>query len=277
MRQWIRRLGIAIGLLIGLGVLMWQWPYLRLPGTIALLLRTDVDDGPSQAIYLFRPGRILTQRWTRITPSDVYVDVPTWAPNLQSVAFRCSDGITDLKSTHYLVFRPGKKQPEEYPLYETPPIKEGLCVVDWNGKNFRWLMEATTATDVPRWISWTLDGQYVVFHSTGHQYRVEPQTGAITSWHGEKESADLMGMYGYVDLCQFLAVETWQILDFSPCLPHQIRNSGFLSPGGRYLLFSISGGENDPTQAYIYDTKTRHLSRWMRGKNFGILAWLPVH
>jgi dipeptidyl aminopeptidase/acylaminoacyl peptidase len=252
----------VIGLLAGLGVLLWQWPYLWLPGEIAM----HRDAAGSRAVYLFTPGRLLGDRWQRITPPEVFALDSAWSPDGQYIAFRCSDGI--VKGGE--VDRPGKLVSEQFVAGETI-VKRGLCLVDRNGDHFRWLV-----TDIaPAEITWTLDGRYIVFrYGILRWYRVDLQNGGMTLWNEETEVQDRL--YWYEDMPTIPEkVIQWAKMPF--CFASMNHGKGTPSPGGRYIAFIAACGESDPLWLYAYDTKAKRLLRLIRTRDFTFydLVWLP--
>lgn len=133
-RQWSL---IIAGVLVGLGILVWWWPFPRLPGEIAVRQWGYGGDG----IYIFKPGRLRTTGdWQRISPSEVYVwRSVAWSPDFQYVAFRCSDGyLTCPFAGQCRLSRPDEEVSEVYDPQEDV-VKHGVCLVDREGENFRWV------------------------------------------------------------------------------------------------------------------------------------------
>lgn len=254
-----------VGLLIGLGIVLWRWPYLNLPGEIAM--ECEFSTG-YRAIYLSKPGLFLCGK--RITPLEIYAMYPVWAPDGKQVAFWCSDGVV----RGGYVYRSKELVPETYDPQQTV-VREGICIVDRDGKHFRWLVDTETLPDMAyKWgnITWTLDGQYIVFPGSRREesYRVDPESGEWAVWNSESDVQE----WRYWEV-EFSMTENAarSAKDFCPL--YGGTHHGSSSPGGRYVIFSMTYGESDPRCLYIYDTMTERLLYLGRMRGFSIsdLVW----
>lgn len=230
------------------------------------------DTFHSRAVYLFKPGRLIGDRWQRITPPEVFAGEFAVAPDGRWIAFSCSDGIAKGGGK---VERPQQSEYEEFKIGETI-IREGLCLIDREGKNFKWLVDMTTVADAPYWgIAWARDGQYIVFKSSADQWhRVAPQTGEIVSWQEDNTVQNYRDWH--VDIPS-ISKEVIEKEGPRFCISSMDRGLGTPSPGGRYIAFTVSCGESDPLWLYAYDTKTERLLRLARAREFNFynLVWLP--
>jgi hypothetical protein len=268
-------LGI-VGLLIGLGIVLWWWPYLCLPGEIAMG-HSDYSSGDT-AIYLFKPSRFLGSRWTRITPPEIYAKPfpygPAWAPDGRQVAFWCSDGIL-LGTTPERVRRPGKMS-EIYDAQQMI-VKEGICLVGRDGEHFRWLVDTAAMADLVYNrgdLSWTLDGQYIVFPTADWQqnYRVDAETG---EWTMVEVGLDVWKWKDWQE--EFFITESAAQSAEKLCPLSGGTYLGSSSAGGRYMVFSTAYGESDPQCLYAYDARANRLLFLERARGFAIFheVWLP--
>jgi dipeptidyl aminopeptidase/acylaminoacyl peptidase len=235
--------------LIALAISGWwlvRWPYLRLPGSIVVHKN---DWGSPGSLYRYRPGRLLKiTQWKRLTPANVYVFYPAaWAPDGQQVAFRCSH-------------RNGKI---------------GLCLMDQNGRHFRWLVVVakTLRPDYPapsseytyaKSVSWTSDGRYIIFlKETGITQYIDPQTGETGPWQEELPLYDTEQQY--VALPDVHIPKENVAKSGAPCTGTCTTEGwlgvrrGIPSPDGRYVLWIQTYGESDPYYLIIYDTHSERL------------------
>jgi hypothetical protein len=178
-------------------------------------------------------------------------------PDGKQVAFWCSDGVV----RGGYVYRSKELVPETYDPQQTV-VREGICIVDRDGKHFRWLVDTETLPDMAyKWgnITWTLDGQYIVFLAV--------DVRKVIVWIRRVASGSVefgIGCPGMEVLeVEFSMTENAarSAKDFCPL--YGGTHHGSSSPGGRYVIFSMTYGESDPRCLYIYDTMTeRFCSIW---------------
>lgn len=275
-RKWVL---IIAGILIGLGILVWWWPFPRLPGEIAVRQHGYQGDG----IYIFKPGRLLTTgKWRRITPSEVYVwHSFAWSPDYRQVAFRCSDGYIHCSSFD----RCWLNRPDEvHGAYDSQRdiVKHGVCLVDRDGENFRWIAVSTStfnwraAETFRSEIWWTLDGRYIIFQAD----RYDIETGERRQWAKDMPVQDPQRWY--VDLPHIHIPKEVVIRSGIPCTGTCLDKgwtgiAGSLSTDRRYVIWAKRFGESDPQELVVYDMQVERLLRLPRIKGFRMdePVWLP--
>ena len=278
---------ILLSILIAVG--WWFWPFLQLPGEIAVRVQ-----GPEcRCLYTLRPGHWLDQRWEQITPSDVYVFESAWSPDGKQVAFRCSDGI--VYNNQRRLLQPGQLARDYDP--ERDVVSNGLCVVDRQGDGFRWLIDeagnkAPSHAQFP-WPSdglsagdlrWTREGRYIVFRSNirfDQWLAIDPVTGQFGGWEGEVPESEAerwsSGRSNLQNLEQIVArtrgscFRHWRRYDLNPFTLH-----GSPSPNGRYLAWIKAEAVGTPSDIVVYDTVAERLLCVSHTTDYLYdLVWLP--
>lgn len=262
-----KRLLLLLGLGLLLGGLLWRWPYLRLPGEIAFY--------HDYGLYLFRPQGFWGW-WRRMTPREMQVwsnEPIAWSPDGQYAAFHCSDGWVK----GGIFFRPHERSVPFDPA--TMQVRDGLCVLNRANGELRWLIDNhTTFNDTYDTLTWTLDGNYIVFESRrlGWQ-RLDPLSGAMTAWQEESPAQDKWHWRTEIEIPveafrQVQGPEYWSWAKMTT--PQQW--IGLYSPDRRYTHVYFGGGESDSWSHYIYDSQVQRL--WYLGTSHHAhaLAWLPA-
>ena len=167
-------------------------------------------------------------------------------------------------------------------------VKHGICLVDREGKNFRWVTASTTTFD---WrvvetskaeIKWTLDGRYIIFlaKDVGQWHYYDVETGERGRWKADLPVQD--SQQGYVELPYIHIPKETFIKAGVPCTgtcldEGQTGIGGSLYVDGRYVTWVQSYGESDPQYLVAYDMQAKRLLCLARTSGFHLdqPMWLP--